>query len=1064
MNWKLLIQKNYRQVFLVILIFTFMAVGNIVSTGVILRRQLINGAHGLLQTAEANLRTTLQEPEDLLKSAGFTVRDLMINKHFSQEDIHRYLKDFTNWLTVAEHRISGFYDFHGIIQGEFLSGTDWAPPDGYMPEERPWYTTAKESPGKIIMTDPYVDAETHSRVVSFAQELLDDNRESLGVLAMDVMLSRFEDYVHSLSLGEQGYGLLLNQHMEIIAHPKAELVNRPLGFLSFPGSNPDHRGMNTAHTYSTLAQELSAVKEISARRIRDTDGSRVIVFFRQLYNGWYVGLVIPEGSFYNDIYQMTIIIFLAGFFLSLILCYMLIRLSVAKIRSDDENKSKSSFLARMSHEIRTPMNAVIGMSELALRAENLSKMTEYVAEIKQAGLNLLSLINDILDLSKIQSGSLQINPAFYPLTSLINDVINVIRVKIVEKPILFVVNVDADIPNNLMGDEVRIRQILLNILSNAAKYTQEGYIRLTISADERNLFEGERRLVLTVEIADSGIGIKQKDLPGLFGNFVRLDIEKNRNIEGTGLGLSITRNLCLAMGGDITVQSEYGKGSVFTARIPQVYTDDTKLADIKNPEERGILFYDDQELHAESLFLTMDNLGIPVNAAISRDDFLKELKTGMYPFALIPGTWANQAAAVIREGALKTVLVMLMDLGEIAPLQDIPVIVRPAWSVPIANILNGVTQRDYREKAEIRFIAPEARILVVDDIATNLQVAEGLLSLYQIQIDTCTGGTHAIVLVKKYHYDLVFMDHMMPGMDGIQATAVIRKMENDYFRTLPIIALTANAVSGMRDVFLEKGFNDYLAKPIEMYKLNEIMTRWIPKEKKLGNYKTTRYGKPSAGQGVAERGKNYLMGSPLTANYASLTALGVDVTRGVAMTGGTETAYRKVLSVFQKDALDRLAMLENAPAEEDLPLFTIHIHALKSAAATIGASGVSQTAMELEAAGKAGDRGLIQDRLPGFRRDLEILVKSIAAALCLPAAEEPTETAGTGTSLSEHLSLITELKTALEKENIETVDRILAELEDKPFDGKTREALAAVSDAVLMTEFQEAIEKLSAIC
>jgi signal transduction histidine kinase/CheY-like chemotaxis protein/HPt (histidine-containing phosphotransfer) domain-containing protein len=1056
MNWKLLIQKNYHQVFLVFLIFLFMAVGNIVSTGVILRKQLINGANEILQTAESNLRTTLQEPENLLLGAAFNIRDTIANKHLSQGGMRRFVEDFTNWLKASEHQISGFYDFYGIIQGEFLSGTNWEPPDDYVPEERPWYTAAKASPGKIIMTDPYIDVDTNSKVVSFAQELLDDNWESLGVLAMDVMITRLENYVRSLRLNEQGYGLLLNQHMEIMAHPKAELVNKSLGSLNPPGVNP-----NLKYTYSTLAKELSEVKEISARHIRDTDGSRIIVFFRQLYNGWYVGLVIPVDSFYNDVYQMTIIIFLVGFFLSLILCYMLLRLSVAKIRSDEESKSKSSFLARMSHEIRTPMNAVIGMSELALRAENLPKMTEYVAEIKQAGLNLLSLINDILDLSKIQAGSLQITPAHYLLSSLINDVINIIRVKIVEKPILFIVNVDAGIPNRLMGDEARIRQILLNVLSNAAKYTHEGYIRLTISAEEQNLLEGERRLVLTVKIADSGIGIKQKDLSGLFDNFVRLDIEKNKNIEGTGLGLAITRNLCLAMGGDISVQSEYGKGSVFTVRIPQIYTDDTKLTVIKNSVEKGILFYDDQELHAESLLLTIKNLGLPVNAVVSRDDFLKELRTGAYPFALIPGTWANQAAAIIREGSLKTALAMLMNLGEIAPLQNTPVIVRPAWSVPIANILNGVTQTDYREKAEIRFIAPEARILVVDDIATNLQVAEGLLSLYQIQIDTCTGGDYAIALVKKHHYDLVFMDHMMPGMDGIQATAIIRKMENDYFLTLPIIALTANAVAGMREVFLTKGFNDYLAKPIEMYKLDEIMTRWIPKEKKIENYKTTtRYSKPIAGQDAPAAGSNQPVGFPLTANYSSLTAIGVDVIRGVAMTGGIESAYRKVLSAFHKDALDRLAILGKAPVEEDLSLFTIHAHALKSAAATIGAVGVSQMAKELEAAGKAGDRGLIRDRLPEFQKDLKILAENIAAVLCLPAVE----TTGPGASLSEHLALVMELKTALEKENIETVDRILAELEDKPFDEKTREALATISDAVLMTEFQEAIEKLSAIC
>nr|WP_245534740.1 ATP-binding protein [Treponema primitia] len=1067
------IRKNYQQLLVVVFIFLFMIAGSLISTGIIMRRQLIASANEFIHTADANLKTTLREPESTLISSAFNIQDMIMDKSHSQEDILRYLTALTDWLIANEDRLSGFNGMYGFIRGDFLDGTRWEPPEDYVPQERPWYIDAKESPGQIIMTSPYVDAQTNSIVVSFAQELFDDgdfpeskdSRKSLGVLAMDVQLTRLESYVRSLKLSEEGYGILLNENLEIMVHPDGTYINKPLGDLFSDTGDPNIKKNQTNKKTSVLMETLAEKKEINALQIWDENSNRVIVFFRQAYNGWYLGLVVPAANFYHDIYRISFAIFLVGIVLMLVLCYMLLRLSAAKIRSDDENKSKSSFLARMSHEIRTPMNAVIGMSELALRAETLPRMSEYVTGIKQAGLNLLSLINDILDLSKIEAGNLQINSAPYLLASLINDVLNVIRIRINEKPILFTANVDANIPKELIGDEARIRQILLNLLSNAAKYTREGHIMLTIGMEKS--IAGE--LVLTIEIADSGIGIKKEDLPGLFGNFVRFDAEKNKNIEGTGLGLAITRNLCLALGGDITAQSEYGKGSVFTARIPQGYTDDTKLAELENPEEKRILFYDDRALYAESLFLTLENLGLPVTVTITADDFLEKLKTREFPFAFVSESVVENARKVIQEGDLKTVLTLLANLGEISSFQDIPIIIMPAWSVPIANVLNGIKQSDYRETAEVRFIAPEALVLIVDDIETNLKVAEGLLALYQTGIHTCAGGEQAIALVKEHSYDIVFMDHMMPGMDGIEATAAIRAWEakqeravefepkdqtpKEYAKHIPIIALTANAVVGMKEMFLSKGFNDYLAKPIEILKLDEIMAKWIPQEKKRNNKTADAENKTSPNTNQSEK--------ETAADYSALTEIGVDTGKGVAMTGG-EASYRKVLATFRKDALERLPLLERVSDEQELSLFTTNTHALKSAAGTIGAAAVSKVAAELEAAGKAGDFSLITEKLPQFYRDLQKLAEHIETALNRVEAVE-LNNEGTGEISEEHFALFTEFAEALKQEDIGTIHRILAELEGKPFGGKTRKTLNDVSDAVLMSDFDEAIKKMTEI-
>ncbi|MDR0758910.1 MAG: histidine kinase, partial [Treponema sp.] len=400
------------------------------------------------------------------------------------------------------------------------------------------------------------------------------------------------------------------------------------------------------------------------------------------------------------------------------------------------SRSKSDFLARMSHEIRTPLNAVIGMSELALQDSSGPALPEYLANIRQAGSNLLSIINDVLDLSKIEAGGFQLTIIPYWLSSLINNVINVIRVRFHEKPVLFLANVDAQIPNNLLGDEVRIRQILFNVLNNAVKYTEEGFIKLTVTGT----FEENHTIALKFEVADSGIGIRKTDMKELFGNFTRLDLERNRAIEGTGLGLAITKRLCHEMGGEITVSSEYGKGSTFTVRLPQEYTAEDPVAVVENPGRKPVLFYDERPLYADSVCATLANLGVSVSRQDEGEAFLAALGTGSYPFAFVSSGLVERAVAAAGEREGGTRLVLLADLEETASFQGIPVILMPAYAVPVANLLNGVRVEQGGRKSLVRFTAPGVRVLIVDDIMTNLKVAQGLLSAYRMQVDICDNG------------------------------------------------------------------------------------------------------------------------------------------------------------------------------------------------------------------------------------------------------------------------------------------------------------------------------------
>lgn len=390
-----------------------------------------------------------------------------------------------------------------------------------------------------------------------------------------------------------------------------------------------------------------------------------------------------------------------------------------QIQAIQANKAKSTFLANMSHEIRTPMNAVMGISEILLQDNSLSpSVREHVEDIKSAGNNLLSIINDILDFSKIESGKMELVEHNYQMSSVIYDIQNMIHYKIKDNQVKLIVNVDPSLPNELYGDEVRLRQIIINLLGNAVKYTKEGTIGLKISWQRE-----QETAWIKIDVEDTGIGIRKEDLEKLFESFQRVDLKANYNIEGTGLGLTICKQLCSLMGGDIGVKSKYGKGSTFTVVIPQVIVD-----------ERAI--YGDEK-HKK-------------------------------------------------------------------------------------NPLEG------KQKHEVQFYAPMANVLVVDDNELNLKVVQGLMKPYGVKIDTAMSGEEAIEKIRKNMYHVVFLDHMMPKMDGIETLSTIKKQIKNF--STPVIALTANAITGVREMYIEKGFQDYLSKPVNPEKLLEKLKMYIPPE------------------------------------------------------------------------------------------------------------------------------------------------------------------------------------------------------------------------------------------
>ncbi|MDR3321110.1 MAG: response regulator [Synergistaceae bacterium] len=604
----------------------------------------------------------------------------------------------------------------------------------------------------------------------------------------------------------------------------------------------------------------------------------------------------------------AILFIMAGFILYLSLLKAITRqnheLMEMNIKAQAASDSKSAFLARMSHEIRTPMNAIIGMSELAERDYGKQEALEYIQDIKQAGASLLSIINDILDFSKVESGRLDITETSYQTASLLNDVLTIIRVHLDDKHVELRTDIDPSIPANLVGDEVRVRQALINILSNAEKYTDEGFIELSARSEKID----DKYVNMIFSISDSGIGIKPDDMELLFGDFSRVDIKRNKNIQGAGLGLSITRLLCRAMGGDVFVESEYGRGSVFTMMIRQ------KCADYS-------------------------------------------------PMGVI-----------------------------------------------------GEMERPSAELNEIPFSAPDFRVLIVDDNATNLKVAEGLLSPYMMKVDTCLSGEESVELVKENEYDLVMMDHMMPGMDGIEAAAAIRAL-GGRLAELPIVAVTANAVAGMREMFLANGFDDFLPKPIEILKLRGLVEKWVPAERQRAAAKNS-HNKANQGARFADSGSQ----NQPKASIAGLHIDGLDVATGISRFGD-ENIYLEILRSYMEHTPPLLDKLRSA-TRDSLAEFAVMVHGIKGASSGICAPKVAELAAELEFAARNGDFETAEAKKIAFIKAVEDIIAALDAKL---GAQSPP--AARGRKSAPDADLLEKLLNRCERYDVSGMTEILEELE-----------------------------------
>ena len=658
----------------------------------------------------------------------------------------------------------------------------------------------------------------------------------------------------------------------------------------------------------------------------------------------------------------------------------------------EAERSKDDFLANVSHEIRTPINTICGMSEVALTEDDPAKIRAGLRAIQMAGRNLTSVVVDILDFSELQSGKMVIENEVYNIASTINDVINMSMAIKDKKPIELVVDCDANLPSGLYGDEKKIRRVIMNFVSNALKFTSEGSVKISVSGRKEAY-----GINLCVSVTDTGIGIKEENLEKLFSSFSQVDTKRTRQEGGIGLGLALSQTIVQKMGGIITVKSKYGKGTTIQFVIPQKVVDEQPIISVKNPESLNVGVY----LNVEQFNMAEirdDYIGViahmveqlQIRCQMSTDiaSLKRRCGTEQFTHIFIGLTEYKEAREYFDELSKQIKVAVVLDAVDMESVENSNIVLlpKPFYILPVVSVLN---EEDAKESlgsraAAKRFISPETKVLVVDDNWMNLKVIEGLLERYQIKVCTAVNGPEALEKIESKEFDFVFMDHMMPEMDGVETFHRIRNKVGSYYKKLPIIAVTANAIAGSREMFMQEGFNDFIEKPIELSVLDRLLRRNIPKEKiqdVLDNEeKESIILQPKAEE--SEKTKDCSENKQGELRIGSL-----DVEKGLLYCGGKE-AYLEILKQYCKNGNDHIAKIEKLFEEKDWKNYTIEVHALKSMMMSVGALHLSEQAKQLELAGKRGDVAWINVSHNNMVTEYVSVLNEIRVALGIPVEEE----------------------------------------------------------------------------
>lgn len=653
-------------------------------------------------------------------------------------------------------------------------------------------------------------------------------------------------------------------------------------------------------------------------------------------------------------------------------------LLIEKIRElEIAERSKDDFLVNVSHEIRTPINAVCGMSEAILQEDLPLDVRRDVVDIQTAGRNLLSTVSNILDFSELETGKLTLAEESYNITSTITDIINMAMTIDNGRHLELIVDCDADLPSNLLGDEQKFRRIVMNLLGNAFKFTKEGGVILRITSRKE-----EYGVNLHVSVRDSGIGIERADMEKIFTSFSQVNSKRNREAGGVGLGLAITQALVNSMGGFMTVESEPGSGSEFQFTIPQKVLDETPIVSIRDKNNLYAACYINldkydytvvREGYESCIQHIASQFAFPFRVCRNLPELKRRMEREAYTHIFIGWEEYTEDRSFFDELCEERHVVLLLDYDqELSVSGNMLRIYKPFTVLSIAAVFNGqkvLYGEEQYASLHNKFIAPQANVLIVDDNAMNLKVMARLLLPYRLKVSLAGSGQEALEKLNASNFDCVFLDHMMPEMDGVETLHKIRQKPGLYYQSLPIIAFTANAIGGAREMFISEGFNDFIAKPIELSVLDRILRRYIPAQMQIPveegetvhteraseNAAVTSaadpIGQQTAGEAAAYSPNIQSVTSDASRGRLHLNRAGVNIEQALAYCGDEE-GFREIIAIFHAEGEKRRNHLSHYFEEQDWKNYVICVHALKGNAKSIGAGALSELARELEFAGK----------------------------------------------------------------------------------------------------------------
>ena len=778
-------------------------------------------------------------------------------------------------------------------EGIIASHGDFPPPSSLLQSSQ---YIAEAFSGNPIISSTFWDKKSE-RLMMYVYFPIDKNR----VLAATIPGTFFSDLVADLRIWHTGNVFMIDNQGTIIANMREHYVLDRVNFIEQAKNDPAFKEIGDF--FSEMTRKESGFGRYTL------DGAERLCVWKKVTGSeasWTVAVAAPLNE--SPVAQAQLGLLVSGivFMVLGVVAVVVISGRVARPlqRIEEQNKSlmelnmevkaaneaKSNFLANVSHEMRTPMNAIIGLSELMLAEDEVQgEVREKLSKVYGAGMTLLSIVNDLLDISKIESGRFELMPEVYDLPSFINDTVTLNIMRIAEKPIEFKLSIDGSLPGRLLGDDLRIKQVCNNLLSNAFKYTRTGTVEWQLSCERDG-----NSVWMTCVVKDTGIGIKPEDVGKLFSDYSQVDTRSNRRIEGTGLGLALAMRMVEMMDGTIQVESEYGRGSTFTARFRQKFVSDETIG----PE--------------------------------------------------------------------------------------------------VAKNLTSMNYSRDRLETKARFVRvqmPYARVLVVDDVQTNLDVARGMLKPYGIKVDCVTSGWEAIDLIRKKEitYDAIFMDHMMPEMDGIETVHIIRSdIGTNYAETVPIIAMTANAILGNDEMFLHNGFQAFIAKPIDVMLLDSVVRHWIrdkSMEKGLaGRHVDADAKKPGAPDTPFQKGSDADRRSGVERRGGSdrrestVPIPGLDLEECLERFCGDEEILRSILDSYVQNTPAMLEKIRTV-TQERLADYAVIAHGIKGSSFNICAQLVGQLAEAQEHAAKAGKFLFVEANNGAFLQAVEEQIEKISRFL-----------------------------------------------------------------------------------